>query len=106
MVTKLVWFVLQQSPKAFVRGVVKGTSSLVSNTTSGFLAVAGRISASVGRGVLFTISKDTLFMQSREKLSKEKKDVYTRPFKDFVHGIAHGAIGVVVDPYYGAKKGK
>jgi len=95
---------VKQSPKAFVRGVVKGTSSLVTNTTSGFLSVAGRISNSVGRGFLFTISKDSLFMQGREKLAKEKNNIYLLPLRDVVHGLAHGVTGVIVDPYYGAKK--
>lgn len=85
--------------------MVKGTSSLVTNTTSGFLGVAGKISKSVGSGVLVTLSKDQLFMQSRERLAKEKNDVYIRPVKDFFHGIFHGVIGIVADPYYGAKKG-
>lgn len=97
---------LVKSPKAFVRGVVKGTSSLVSNTTSGFLGVAGKISKSVGSGVLFTISKDQRFMQSRERLAKERNEVYVRPVKDFFHGVFHGVTGIVADPYYGARRGR
>lgn len=85
---------------------MKGTSSLVTNTTSGFLSVAGRISSSVGQGVLFTMSKDQRFMQSRDKIAREKKDVYIRPVKDFFHGLFHGVTGIVADPYYGAKKGE
>jgi hypothetical protein len=96
---------LVKSPKAFVRGVVKGTSSLVTNTTSGFLGVAGKISKSVGSGVLFTISKDQRFMQSRERLAKEQIKVYVRPVKDFFHGVFHGVTGIVADPYYGARRG-
>jgi hypothetical protein len=96
---------LIKSPKAFMRGVVKGTSSLVSNTTSGFLGIAGRISSSVGQGVLFTLSKDNRFMQSRERLAKERGDIYTRPVRDFFHGIFHGVTGIIVDPYYGARRG-
>lgn len=94
-----------QSPKAFVRGVVKGTSSLVTNTATGFLGAAGKISKSMGGGVMSTLSKDQRFMQSRERLAKEKNEVYVRPFKDFFHGIFHGVTGVVADPYYGAKRG-
>lgn len=97
---------LVKSPKAFVRGVVKGTSSLVTNTTSGFLGVAGKISKSVGSGVLFTISKDQRFMQSRERLAKERNKVYVRPVKDFFHGVFHGVTGIVADPYYGARRGR
>eukprot|EP00624_Nannochloropsis_granulata_P006270 evm.model.NODE_4642_length_71726_cov_21.816496.4 len=96
---------LVKSPKAFVRGVVKGTSSLVTNTTSGFLGVAGKISKSVGSGILFTISKDQRFMQSRERLAKERNEVYVRPVKDFFHGVFHGVTGIVADPYYGARQG-
>lgn len=59
-----------QSPKAFVRGVVKGTSSLVSNTTSGFLGVAGRISKGMGGTVLYVLSQNQRFMQSRDKIAK------------------------------------
>ena len=95
----------RQSPKAFVRGVAKGTASLVSNTTSGFLGVAGKISKSVGSGVLFTISRNERFMQSRERLAKERNEVYVRPVKDFFHGIFHGVTGIVADPYYGATRG-
>lgn len=95
-----------QSPKAFVRGVVKGTSSLVSNTTAGFLSVAGRISKSMGHGVLTLSSKDQRYLKSRERLAKEKKDIYIRPAKDFFHGIFHGVTGIVADPYHGAKEGK
>ena len=95
---------LVKSPKAFVRGVVKGTSSLVTNTTSGFVGVVGKISKSVGNGVLFTLSKDQRFMQSRERLAKERNEVYVRPVKDFFHGLFHGVTGIVADPYYGARR--
>jgi hypothetical protein len=96
---------LVKSPRAFVRGVVKGTSSLVTNTTSGFLGVAGKISKSIGTGVLCTISKDMSFMRSREHLAREQSHAYLRPAKDFIHGIYHGVSGIVTDPYYGARKG-
>jgi len=72
--------------------VVKGTSSLVTNTATGF--------------VLVVLSKDQRFMQSRERLAKEKNEVYVRPFKDFFHGVFHGVTGIVADPYYGAKRGE
>lgn len=88
-----------------MRGVVKGTSSLVTNTATGFLGAAGKISKSVGSGVLVTLSKDQRFMHSRERLAKEKNEIYIRPFKDFFHGVFHGVTGVVADPYYGAKRG-
>jgi hypothetical protein len=86
--------------------VVKGTSSLVSNTATGFLGAAGKISKSMGSGVLVMLSKDQRFMRSRERLAKEKNEVYVRPFKDFFHGVFHGVTGVVTDPYYGAMRGE
>jgi hypothetical protein len=89
-----------------VRGVVKGTSSLVSNTTSGFLSVVGKFSSSFGRGLALTLAQDERFMQSRDKIAKERKDVHMRPVKDFFHGIFHGITGIIVDPYYGARKGE
>lgn len=85
---------------------MKGTSSLVTNTATGFLGAAGKISKSVGSGVLVTLSKDQRFMRSRERLAKEKNEAYLRPFKDFFHGVFHGVTGIVVDPYDGAMNGE
>jgi hypothetical protein len=53
--------------------VVKGTSSLVSNTTSGFLGVAGRLSKGMGGTVLYVLSQNQRFMQSRDKIAKVRK---------------------------------
>jgi hypothetical protein len=88
------------------KGVVKGTVSLVSNTTDGFLGTGTTITRSVGRGFA-KLSMDSSFLKAREKLQKPPStfgDIVTRPMKDVGNGFYYGVVGLVKVPYNSVKR--
>ncbi len=88
------------------KGVVKGTVSLVSNTTDGFLGTGTTITRSVGRGFA-KLSMDSSFLKAREKLQKPPStlgETVTRPMKDVGNGFYYGVVGLVKVPYNSVKR--
>ena len=103
-----------KSPTALGVGMVKGTLSLVSHTTSGVFSFASKLSMQVGTGVA-TLSLDDDFKQrharsqeerSRFRVTRKRDVLYLafRPIADIAYGVAEGAKGVVMEPYKGVKK--
>lgn len=96
------------SPTAFGKigkGVVKGTVSLVSNTTVGFLGTGTTITRSIGRGFA-KLSMDSSYIKAREKLQKTPgtiKGTMLRPAKDVAVGLVYSVTGLVKVPYSSVK---
>jgi len=82
--------------------VVKGTISLVSNTTTGVFDAATSITRSIGRGVA-SLSMDDQYRIRRERVILQKNVIF-RPLQAFGIGIFYGVSGIFVEPYQGAKK--
>lgn len=88
------------------KGFVKGTASLVSNTTVGMIGTSTTITRSIGRGIL-KLSMDQSYIKAREKLQanpKNVKETLSRPLKDIGNGFYYGITGVVKVPYGSIKK--
>ena len=88
------------------RGVVKGTLSLVGNTTDGMLGTATTISKSVGRG-LAALAMDEDFLRNREQLAKQPSGIsgiLARPVLDVGNGLYCAIFGLVRVPYKRAEK--
>lgn len=103
-----------KSPTALGVGVVKGTLSLVSHTTSGVFSFASKLSSQVGTGVA-TLSMDDDFKKRHAKMKRagdqikftNKRDflyVTVRPFTDIIVGVMEGAGGLIIEPYKGLRK--
>lgn len=83
------------------RTVIKGTMSLISNTTDGFLGTGVNITRSIGRGVA-KLSMDNAYMMKREDLMRPPtslRDAALRPARDLGVGFYYGIVGVVKVPY-------
>ncbi len=102
---------LLHSPYAFVRGVAKGTLSLVSNTAGGILGFTTKITRSVGGG-LAVLSMDKEFqmnrIQRRVKKEQSLKDGgklravgkhMSQAGKELGGGFYRGVSGVFIQPY-------
>ncbi|KAJ1408054.1 hypothetical protein B484DRAFT_436347, partial [Ochromonadaceae sp. CCMP2298] len=88
------------------RGVVKGTVSLVSNTTVGFLGVGTGVTRSVGRGFA-KLSMDSAYMRRREELQRPPATFTAaakRPLLDVSNGFYYAVVGVVKVPYKSVKE--
>jgi len=88
------------------RGVVRGTRSLVSKTTVGFLNTGINFTRAVGRG-FSKLSMNKEYMSKREKLQRSRNTVQSkviRPFEDIYNGFYFGIVGIVKAPYSNVKK--
>eukprot|EP00587_Corethron_hystrix_P001486 CAMPEP_0113299012 /NCGR_PEP_ID=MMETSP0010_2-20120614/1217_1 /TAXON_ID=216773 ORGANISM="Corethron hystrix, Strain 308" /NCGR_SAMPLE_ID=MMETSP0010_2 /ASSEMBLY_ACC=CAM_ASM_000155 /LENGTH=1296 /DNA_ID=CAMNT_0000152161 /DNA_START=261 /DNA_END=4151 /DNA_ORIENTATION=+ /assembly_acc=CAM_ASM_000155 len=111
---------LATSPMTLFPGFVKGTLSLVSNTTTGLTVTLSKYSHLLGHG-LASATLDKGFkrqhaqraasdaMNAKNSLknitsSKEALKLTLRPFQVIVQGVVSGAVGVIYEPYKGCKK--
>ena len=99
-----------QSPVAFIQGVHKGTTSLVSGVVSGTLTSAAALVGTASSGISY-LSGDQDFV--RQRAMQRQKQQATRGgaltgIKDggesFITGIASGISGIVMKPIEGAEK--
>ena len=79
-------------------GAVRGTLSLVSNTTSELFSAATRITTTLGSGVA-TLSMDEEYQRWRQQ--QESDSSRLRPVKDVAYGVARGVSGVILEPLRG-----
>lgn len=87
------------------RGVVKGTVSLLVNTSDGFIGTATTMTRSFGKGIA-ALSMDKAFLRNREALQRHPNGIVatiTRPAKDIANGFYCGVIGIVRVPYHSVK---
>lgn len=94
------------SPKAFSKGLAKGSASLVSNTLSGVLGAAGKITGSVSRG-LAQLTMDDEYVAERNKTAKPTNaaDGFSKGLKSFGSSMFGAVTGVVTKPMDGLKEG-
>lgn len=88
------------------RGVVRGTRSLVSKTTVGFLNTGINFTRAVGRG-FSKLSMNKEYMSKREKLQRSRNTVQSkvmRPIEDIYNGFYFGIVGIVKAPYSNVKR--
>ena len=91
---------LVRSPKDFMEGIAKGTTSLVKNSVFGIFNTASKISSSLGKG-LATLSMDEAYMRERELSLGVDKPHYIGEgialgIRDLGLGIYKGLTGIVV----------
>lgn len=83
------------------RGVVKGTLSIVSNTTEGMIGTGTTFTRAVGRGFA-KLAMDPSYMVAREELQRQPRtttEAMTRPLRDIGNGVYYGVVGLVKVPY-------
>jgi vacuolar protein sorting-associated protein 13A/C len=96
-----------KSPKEFVIGVRKGSTSLVKNSVAGIFNTASKITGSLSKGVAH-LAFDKEYVRQREKNNREKAKNVTQGIsvgaKELGTGLFKGITGVVTAPLSGAKK--
>eukprot|EP01035_Chromulina_nebulosa_P017521 gene17521-23082_t len=83
------------------RSVVKGTISILSNTTYGILGFGTTITQSMGRNIA-KLTMDANYLKSREELARPAQgmsEAFQRPLKDLSCGLSSGVVGLVKVPY-------
>ena len=95
--------ITQKSATNFGRGVVKGTLSLVSNTTSAAFAAVNRMTGTVGKGMA-SLTFDHGFMERRYMINSQERLLYLRPVQDLVAGVLYGVVGIVGEPVRGLRR--
>jgi len=106
---------LNNNPSEVGVGFVRGSLSLVSNSASGVLGLASKLSGSAGN-LAAILSMDEKFQRKhKEDLigyahtrrtfgSRNILYMTSRPIKDILKGVTLAATGVITEPYRGAKK--
>lgn len=106
-----------KNPSRFGVGVVKGTLSLVSNSTSGIFGFASHLGATVGHtATMLTLDEHFQRLHSEQKAAQQrhynrfKKKGFghvtlmvSRPVHDIVFGVVSASTGILTEPYRGAK---
>ena len=98
---------LVQSPRDFVLGVGKGSSSLVKNSVVGIFGTASKITGTLGKGVAhLTFDRD--YVRERERHGREKPKHFGEGMvwgaKELTTGFKKGITGIITSPLDGAKK--
>ncbi|ETV82603.1 hypothetical protein, variant [Aphanomyces astaci] len=95
-----------RGPGQFVKGLTKGTESLVKNSVYGTFNAASKLTGSISTG-LATLSMDKTYIQSR--INRPKKDGPTNVgaglllgTKQLGQGILAGVSGIITQPAMGA----
>ena len=98
---------LCQSPKAFGKGVAKGSKSLVKNTIYGVFNSLSKFTGTIGKGVA-NLSFDDEYIRKREashlRQSKHVGDGLAKGMFAFGKGVFDGVTGIVTQPVKGARK--
>jgi hypothetical protein len=92
--------------RAVGRSVVKGTISIISNTTDGMIGTGTTITRSIGRNVA-KLTMDAMFTRNREELQKPVagvQEALKRPVQDIINGLYCGGVGIVKVPYNEARR--
>ena len=106
-----------KNPSRFGVGVVKGTLSLVSNSTSGIFGFASHLGATVGHtATMLTLDEHFQRLHSEQKAAQQrhynrfKKKGFghvtlmvSRPVHDIIFGVVSASTGILTEPYRGAK---
>ena len=96
-----------KSPKEFVIGVRKGSTSLVKNSVAGIFNTASKITGSLSKGVAH-LAFDKEYVRQREKNNREKAKHVGQGIslgaKELGTGLFKGITGVVTAPISGAKR--
>eukprot|EP01107_Rhizomastix_libera_P009123 TRINITY_DN2509_c0_g1_i2.p1 TRINITY_DN2509_c0_g1~~TRINITY_DN2509_c0_g1_i2.p1 ORF type:complete len:3538 (+),score=1196.63 TRINITY_DN2509_c0_g1_i2:754-10614(+) len=96
------------SPKAFGKGLARGTGSLVKNSVYGIFNTVSKFTGAIGKGVA-TLSMDDDYLKQRrlnqKKQPKHIGDGALQGVQALGMGIFHGISGIVTKPVEGAKSG-
>lgn len=109
---------LTKNPSRFGVGVLRGTLSLVSNSTSGIFGFFSNVGSTVGHtAAILTLDKEFQNLHSEQQAAQQrnydrlKKQGFgrvtllvTRPVHDVVFGLVSASTGLLTEPYRGAKK--
>lgn len=109
---------LTKNPSRFGVGVLRGTLSLVSNSSSGVFGFFSNLGSTVGHtAAMLTLDKQFQTLHSEQQAAQQrnydrwKKRGFgrvtlfvTRPIHDVVFGLVSASTGVLTEPYRGAKK--
>jgi len=109
---------LTKNPSRFGVGVLRGTLSLVSNSTSGVFGFFSRMGSTVGStAAILTLDKEFQNLHSQQQASQQRNYdrlkqrgfgrvtlLVTRPVHDVVFGVVSASTGLITEPYRGAKK--
>eukprot|EP01125_Pyxidicula_operculata_P010729 TRINITY_DN352_c4_g1_i1.p1 TRINITY_DN352_c4_g1~~TRINITY_DN352_c4_g1_i1.p1 ORF type:complete len:3355 (-),score=688.04 TRINITY_DN352_c4_g1_i1:19-10083(-) len=95
------------SPEEFVKGVGKGSLSLVKNSLFGLIGSVSKITGSLGSGVAF-LSWDEDYQEQRMQLKqKQSSNVVTglgNGIFELVSGVVGGVTGIIAEPIKGAQQ--
>jgi len=108
---------ITKNPSRVGVGVLKGTLSLFSNSTSGIFGFASNWGSTFGHtAAILTLDEHFQRIHSKQKVEQQrhydrwKKKGFgrvtlmvTRPVEDIVFGIGLGVTGILTEPYRGAK---
>ncbi len=98
----------QLGPKEFGKGVAKGATSLVRNTTYGVAHAAERMTGAVTKGIA-RLALDDEFAKNRATARAEKVDDIEGGLRKGAKGLAAGVLGgvtgLVAEPWKGAAEG-
>lgn len=109
---------LTKNPSRFGVGVLRGTLSLVSNSTSGIFGFFSNLGSTVGHtAAILTLDKEFQNLHSEQQAAQQRNYdrlrnrgfgrvtlLVTRPVHDVVFGLVSASTGVLMEPYRGAKK--
>ena len=109
---------LTKNPSRFGVGVLRGTLSLVSNSTSGVFGFFSNVGSTVGStAARLTLDKQFQDLHSEQQAAQQRNYdrlrqrgfgratlLVTRPVTDVVFGLVSASTGLIMEPYRGAKK--
>lgn len=109
---------ITKNPSRVGVGVLKGTLSLVSNSTSGIFGFASSLGATIGHtATMLTLDEHYQRLHSEQNAAQQrhydrwkKKGcghvtlMISRPVHDIAFGLLSASTGIVTEPYRGAKK--
>lgn len=98
---------LVTSPRDFMIGLGKGSTSLVKHSVAGIFNTASKITGSLGKGIA-QLSFDPEYVKYRERVNREKPkhvaDGLSLGFQELFGGFSKGIAGILKSPMQGAKQ--
>jgi len=96
------------SPRDFITGTGRGTSSLIKHSLGGLFETTGKITGAIGKGMAH-LSMDDDYRRSRRSAAQETPkhmgDGLAKGVMGLGKGIYQGLTGIVTDPIKGSKGG-
>lgn len=98
---------MAQGPLEAGKGLVKGAGSFLKNSVSATFGTVSKLTGSVATGITaLTQDKDTMLQRQRDRTAHNPKDVVeglAYGVRSLALGFGRGIVGVVAEPYKGAK---